>query len=151
MKFDDSWFSSRCNESDTFVLRHIFCSPKLKAQFGFFALSQHYDLIISLLKCVYWFELVSQVSDVANWPVPIPWIDYSDRFLSHQGHFQPNLSQFIINGLWGFKFAQMKGHAFFPKRIEWQILKIGKIITLATFQNYSLSKFQTSLAPSLPF
>ena len=31
----------------------------------FFSLNQHFDIII----CVYWFELFSQVSDVAHWPL----------------------------------------------------------------------------------
>ena len=31
--------------------------------------NQHYDIIIALNKCVYWIELVSQVSDVANGPL----------------------------------------------------------------------------------
>ena len=32
---------------------------------GFFSLNQHYDIII----CVYWFEMFSQVSDVAHGPL----------------------------------------------------------------------------------
>ena len=31
--------------------------------------NQHYDIITTLKKCVYWFELVTQASDVANGPL----------------------------------------------------------------------------------
>ena len=41
---------------------------------GFFLSNKHYDIITALRKCINWFELVSQVSNVAhrtpvvNWP-----------------------------------------------------------------------------------
>ena len=35
----------------------------------FFFPNQHYDIIIALSKCVYWFELVSHVSKVAHGPL----------------------------------------------------------------------------------
>ena len=39
----------------------------LQKEIWFFSISNHrYDMTIPLLKCVYWFELVSQVSDVAH-------------------------------------------------------------------------------------
>ena len=40
-----------------------------KEMMGFYSLNQHYDIVIALVKCVDWFELVSQVSDVAHGPL----------------------------------------------------------------------------------
>ena len=50
-----------------FTIRTIQLSKR--RWWDFFSPNQHYDIIIALSKCVYWFELVSQVSNVAHGPL----------------------------------------------------------------------------------
>ena len=44
-----------------------FNSPK--GENGFFSSKRRYDIVIALLKCVYWFKLLLQESDVAHGPL----------------------------------------------------------------------------------
>ena len=51
-------------------LTWAFGSDELKRRLMFFCFSnQRYDIIIALNKCVYWYQLVSQTSDVAHGPL----------------------------------------------------------------------------------
>ena len=75
--------------------------------------NQCYDIIIGLLKCVYWFKLVSRVSNVANGPL----INFFIKTFSFQRHY-------CIG--WGF-------HWFFSSR------RVLKLQYLANFCIYFVS------------
>ena len=67
---NQTWRKASMGEGVLKVLqiRTIQFSKRRSCFFSLLA-NQHNAIIISLPKCVYWFELVSKVSDVAHWPL----------------------------------------------------------------------------------
>ena len=69
--FNETWHKASFGEGDSRLTstKKDLSVVKTKMIGFFFSPNQRYDTIIALSRCVYWFNLISQVSDVAYGPL----------------------------------------------------------------------------------